>query len=223
MGLSYESFDERFFDVVDVKQDLVTVCSGFTFIEGPIWNDVTGCLTFNDIPESRTYRLEQGKTVRLLREDTHKANGNAYDMDDNIIVCEHVRSCISRTNDQGENLEVLVSHYGDKELNSPNDVVVRSDGVIFFTDPRFGRNPSRVGLERPQELDFQGVFSFDPGTGELKLLADDFENPNGLCFSPDEAFLYVNDSPKKRIRRFRRHLKRRGRMGRDNGRGRGPA
>ena len=65
MGLSYESFDERFFDVVDVKQDLVTVCSGFTFIEGPIWNDVTGCLTFNDIPESRTYRLEQGKTVRL--------------------------------------------------------------------------------------------------------------------------------------------------------------
>ena len=80
-------------------------------------------------------------------------------MDSNIIVCEHVRSCISRTNDQGENLEVLVSHYGDKELNSPNDVVVRSDGVIFFTDPRFGRNPSRVGLERPQELDFQGVFS----------------------------------------------------------------
>ena len=69
MGLSYESFDERFFDVVDVKQDLATVCSGFTFIEGPIWNDVTGCLTFNDIPESRTYRLEQGKTVRLLRED----------------------------------------------------------------------------------------------------------------------------------------------------------
>lgn len=203
MGLSYESFDERFFDVVDVKQDLVTVCSGFTFIEGSIWNDVTGCLTFNDIPESRTYRLEQGKTVRLLREDTHKANGNAYDMDDNIIVCEHVRSCISRTNDQGENLEVLVSHYGDKELNSPNDVVVRSDGVIFFTDPRFGRNPSRVGLERPQELDFQGVFSFDPGTGELKLLADDFENPNGLCFSPDEAFLYVNDSPKKHIRKFR--------------------
>ena len=67
MGLSYESFDERFFDVVDVKQDLATVCSGFTFIEGPIWNDVTGCLTFNDIPESRTYRLEQGKTVRLLR------------------------------------------------------------------------------------------------------------------------------------------------------------
>ena len=151
MGLSYESFDERFFDVVDVKQDLVTVCSGFTFIEGPIWNDVTGCLTFNDIPESRTYRLEQGKTVRLLREDTHKANGNAYDMDDNIIVCEHVRSCISRTNDQGENLEVLVSHYGDKELNSPNDVVVRSDGVIFFTDPRFWKgNPSRGGgLEAP--------------------------------------------------------------------------
>ena len=98
---------------------------------------------------------------------------------------------------------MLVSHYGDKELNSPNDVVVRSDGCIFFTDPRFGRNPSRVGLARPQDLDFQGVFCFHPESGELKLLADDFENPNGLCFSPDESCLYVNDSPRKHIRRFR--------------------
>ena len=203
MGLSYECFDERFFELVDVEQDLETVCSGFTFIEGPIWNDNTGCLTFNDIPESRTYRLEQDQTVRLLREDTHKANGNAYDMENNIIVCEHVRSCISRTDDMGRNLEVLVSHYGDRELNSPNDVIVRSDGIIFFTDPRFGRNPSRVGLARPQDLDFQGVFSYAPSNGELKLLADDFENPNGLCFSSDESYLYVNDSPRKHIRKFK--------------------
>lgn len=203
MGLTYECFDKRLLDLVDVDQNLETVCTGFTFIEGPVWNHVTGCLTFNDIPVSRTYRLGPDKSVRLLRENTHKANGNAYDMEGNIIVCEHVRSCISRTDDMGRNPEVLVSHYGDKELNSPNDVVVRSDGCIFFTDPRFGRNPSRVGLARPQDLDFQGVFCFHPESGELKLLADDFENPNGLCFSPDESCLYVNDSPRKHIRRFR--------------------
>lgn len=203
MGLKFECMDDRFYDVVDVEQELKIEADGFTFIEGPIWNKKTQCLTFNDIPASKTYRFSERKGAWLLRTNTHKANGNAYDLDHNIIVCEHVRSCISRTNDNGENLEVLVSHYNGKELNSPNDVVVRSDGMIFFTDPRFGRNPSHVGLERPQDLDFQGVFSYNPVSGELKLLEKDFENPNGLCFSLDEKYLYVNDSPRLHIRRFR--------------------
>lgn len=203
MGLAYKSFHEKFFDIVDTEQELVTVWNDFTFIEGPIWNKKTQALTFNDIPESLTYRYSEKSGVQRLRENTHKANGNAYDTEGNIIVCEHVRSCISRTDDNGEGLEVLVSHYDGKELNSPNDVVVRSDGTIFFTDPRFGRNPSRVGLEREQELDFQGLYSFQPKTKELKLLKDDFENPNGLCFSLDERYLYVNDSPRKHIRKFK--------------------
>lgn len=203
MGLAYKSFQERFFDVLDVEQELQTVWKDFTFIEGPVWNRKTQTLTFNDIPESRTYRYSEKDGLRLLRENTFKANGNACDMQGNIIVCEHVRSCISRTDYEGKGLEILVSHYQGKELNSPNDVVVRSDGMIFFTDPRFGRNPSRVGLERKQELDFQGVFSYRPDTKELRLLMDDFENPNGLCFSADEKFLFVNDSPRKHIRKFR--------------------
>lgn len=203
MKLKYQSFDDDFFRILDTEQELRVVQDGFTFIEGPIWNPATQCLTFNDIPVSRTYRWKEGEKAWLVREDTHKANGNAYDRKNRIIVCEHVRSCISRTDDEGKHLEVLVSHYGDRELNSPNDVVVKSNGVIYFTDPRFGRNPSRVGLERPQELDFQGVFSFDPESGQLKLLAGDFENPNGLCFSPDEKYLYVDDSPRKQIRKFR--------------------
>lgn len=201
--MKYQCFDEDFYKIVDVRQELKTEADGFTFTEGPIWNPRTQCLTFNDIPVSKTYRFQEGKGVWLIREDTHKANGNAYDRNQNIIVCEHVRSCISRTDDEGKNLEVLVSHYKGKELNSPNDVVVRSDGRIFFTDPRFGRNPSHVGLEREQELDFQGVFSYEPKTGELRLLKDDFENPNGLCFSLDEKYLYVNDSPRLHIRKFK--------------------
>lgn len=203
MGLDYRCFDNDFYNVVDVKQGLKEEAKDFTFIEGPIWNKETQCLTFNDIPVSRTYRFQEERGAWLLREDTHKANGNAYDLEHNIIVCEHVRSCISKTDDQGKNLKVLVSHYKGKELNSPNDVVVRSDGRIFFTDPRFGRNPSHVGLEREQELDFQGVFSYDPHTDELRLLKDDFENPNGLCFSLDEKYLYVNDSPRLHIRKFK--------------------
>ena len=203
MGLTYKCFNEKFYDLIDVNQDLKKVWGDFTFIEGPIWNRKEQHLTFNDIPESKTYRYSDKDGARLLREDTHKANGNAYDQNNNIIVCEHVRSVISRTDVDGNNLEVLVSHYGDKELNSPNDVIVRSDGVIFFSDPRFGRNPSRVGLEREQDLDFQGVFSYNPETKELKLLEDDFENPNGLCFSLDEKYLYVNDSPRKHIRKFK--------------------
>lgn len=203
MGLSFESFHEEFFELIDVNQDLNIECDGFTFIEGPIWNKASQCLTFNDIPESKTYRYSKEHGVELLREDTHKANGNAYDLDGNIIVCEHVRSCISRTDDQGKGLEVLVSHYQGKELNSPNDVVVKSNGVIYFTDPRFGRNPSHVGLARPQDLDFQGVFSYHPESKELKLLADDFENPNGLCFGGEEKYLLVNDSPRKLIRKFK--------------------
>ena len=203
MGLSYECFDEKFFELVDVEQELRTVCNGFTFIEGPIWNRASRYLTFNDIPVSKTYRYSESQGVSLLREDTHKANGNAYDLNGDIIVCEHVRSCISKTDDQGKGLRVLVSHYQGKELNSPNDVIVKSNGVLYFTDPRCGRNPSRVGLERPQQLDFQGVFSFNEETGELKLLADDFETPNGLCFCEDEKVLLVSDPPRKHIRRFR--------------------
>lgn len=203
MGLAYKCFDERFLELADVGQELVTVWKDFTFIEGPIWNERTQALTFNDIPVSRTYRYSVRDGVKLLREDTHKANGNAYDTENHIIVCEHVRSCISRTDDEGNGLEVLVSHYQGKELNSPNDVTVRSDGVIYFTDPRFGRNPSRVGIEREQELDFQGLFSYRPNTKELRLLCGDFENPNGLCFSRDEKYLYVNDSPRKHIRKFK--------------------
>lgn len=203
MGLVYKSFSNKFFELVDVEQDLQEIQHGFTFIEGPIWNKEKQTLIFNDIPESKTYKYDKKTGVALLRKNTHKANGNAYDREGNIIVCEHIRSCISRTDSEGRGLEVLVSHYKGKELNSPNDVIVKSDGTIIFTDPIFGRNPSRVGLQREQQLDFQGVFAYRPDTKELKLLKDDFQNPNGLCFSLDEKYLYVNDSPRKHIRKFK--------------------
>ena len=125
-----------------------------------------------------------------------------YDADLNLIVCEHATSLLIREKPDGTR-EVLASHFEGKELNSPNDVCVRSDGSIYFTDPYYGRVP-RFGVERPRELGFQAVYRMAPDGGGPQLLVDRdlFEQPNGLCLSPDEKLLYVNDSAKKLIRVF---------------------
>jgi gluconolactonase len=125
-----------------------------------------------------------------------------YDADLNLIVCEHATSLLVRERPDGRR-EVLASHFQGKELNSPNDVCVRSDGSIYFTDPIYGRSP-HYGVERPHHLGFQGVYRVPPGGGAPQLLVDDdlFNQPNGLCFSPDETLLYVNDSARKLIRVF---------------------
>jgi gluconolactonase len=116
-------------------------------------------------------------------------------------VCEHVTSSVARIDPSGtgEGRDVVASHYQGKELNSPNDVVVKSDGSIYFSDPTYGRMPG-FGLERDQDLDFQGVYRIPSGGGELQCLADDYEQPNGLCFSPDESLLYINDTVRAHIR-----------------------
>jgi gluconolactonase len=132
---------------------------------------------------------------------SNKANGLTYDADLNLIACEHATSSLVRFAPDGSRT-VLASHFEGRELNSPNDVVVRSDGSIFFTDPWYGRMPV-YGVERPRELGFQGVYCLSPGR-EPKLLVDRFlfGQPNGLCFSPDERLLYVNDTEKALIRVF---------------------
>jgi gluconolactonase len=119
------------------------------------------------------------------------------------IVCEHVTSSVVRMDPDGtgSNREVLATHYEGKELNSPNDVIVHSSGAIYFSDPTYGRMPV-FGIEREQELDFQGVYRIPPGGGDPQLLVDDFVQPNGLCFSPDESLLSINDTDRAHIRVF---------------------
>ena len=116
------------------------------------------------------------------------ANGNAYDTTGRVVSCEHATSRVTRTESDGS-VTVLATHYGDQELNSPNDIVVKRDGSIYFTDPGFGRG-EYYGLPRAQQLDFQGVYRLDPESRELTLLVDDFDQPNGLCFSLDESRLF---------------------------------
>jgi gluconolactonase len=120
-----------------------------------------------------------------------------------LIVCEHVTSSVVRMDPDGTGSarEVLASHYQDKELNSPNDVIVHSSGAIYFSDPTYGRMPG-FGIEREQDLDFQGVYRLEPDGGEPQLVIDDFVQPNGLCFSPDESLFYVNDTDRAHIRVF---------------------
>ena len=158
-------------------------------------------LIFSDIPGDTMHRWDAAGGAVVFRRPSHKANGNTLDGQGRILTCEHATSRVVRQEPDGR-LTVLASHYAGLELNSPNDIVVKSDGAIYFTDPNFGRRPTRHGVPRAQQLSFQAVFRLDPETGSLVVVADDFEQPNGLCFSLDETRLFVNDSPRGHIRVF---------------------
>ena len=175
--------------------------SGFTFTEGPIWHPTEHYLLFSDMPADVRRRWDEAGGVREVMHPSNKCNGMTYDAELNLVICEHATSSLVRLRPGGER-EILASHFEGKELNSPNDVCVRSDGTIYFTDPWFGRMP-HYGVERPRELGWQGVFRVSPD-GALHLAVDkrQFDQPNGLCFSPDESKLYVNDTTRAVIRVF---------------------
>jgi gluconolactonase len=191
-----------FLELVDEDAELERLGTGFTFTEGPIWNP-EGYLLFSDMPGDVRRRWDEQSGVQEVANPSNKGNGMTLDHDGRLIVCEHVTSSVVRMDPDGKGggREVLATHYEGKELNSPNDVVVKSDGAIYFTDPTYGRMPG-FGLEREQDLDFQGVYRIAPGGGDPQLLVDDFDQPNGLCFSTDESLLYINDTTRAHIRVF---------------------
>jgi gluconolactonase len=173
------------------------VATGFSFTEGPVWRGDD--LLFSDIPNSRTIRyraLPEGPELTTFRHPSGNANGLTLDRRGNLLACEHSGRRVSRVDARGR-VETVVDNYQGKRLNSPNDVVVRSDGSIFFTDPPYGLRNQTEG----KELAFNGVYRVDPA-GQIHLLVDDFERPNGLAFSPDEQTLYVDDSARAHIRAF---------------------
>ncbi|WP_205745735.1 SMP-30/gluconolactonase/LRE family protein [Egibacter rhizosphaerae] len=198
--MSAEIDAPEFHDLVGEEADVEQVATGFQFTEGPLWNGPGGYLLFSDMPDDTRRRWEPAGGVTVVKHPSNKCNGMTYEPDHSLIVCEHVTSALVRERSDGTH-ETLASHWDGRELNSPNDVIVADDGGILFTDPTFGRMPG-VGEERPQELDFQGVFRVPPRGGPLQLLADDFDQPNGLCFSADESVLYVNDTTRAHIRAF---------------------
>ena len=190
------------YELLEEGSGVEQVATGFTFTEGPIWHPTGGYLLFSDMPGDKRRRWDPQNGVEVVRDPSNKCNGMAYDADLNLLVCEHTTSSLVRERPDGTR-ETLASHFEGRELNSPNDVTVRSDGSIYFSDPWYGRMPV-FGEERERDLGWQGVFRIPPGGGdpELVVAKDEFEMPNGLCFSPGESLLYINDTPRAHIRVF---------------------
>ncbi|WP_299867240.1 SMP-30/gluconolactonase/LRE family protein [uncultured Roseobacter sp.] len=187
-------------DIVDANATLEKVAGGFLFTEGPIWHPVEKHLTFSDIPGNEMFRLDAQGNVTSFRKPSHMGNGSTYDKEGRMLTCQHATSSVVRTENDGT-LTTLATHFDGKELNSPNDIVVRKDGLIYFTDPTFGRM-EYYGVERELEMGAQGVYCVTPDGKTITRLADDFAQPNGLCFSLDHNTLYVNDTEHKHIRTF---------------------
>jgi gluconolactonase len=189
-------------ELIELDADVERLGTGFTFTEGPLWNP-EGFLLFSDMPGDVRRRWTPDDGVTEVANPSNKGNGMTFDLEGRLLVCEHVTSSLVRMHPDGtgKEREVLASHFEGKELNSPNDVVVKSDGTIYFTDPTYGRMPG-FGIEREQELSFQGVYRIAPGGGDPQLVVDDFGQPNGLCFSTDEKLLYINDTENRNIRSF---------------------
>lgn len=192
--------DRRLRDLVAADAVIERVAGGFVFTEGPVWDAASNSLIFSDIIGNVQHHWSQRDGVSVFRQPSNMANGNTFDRQGRLLTCEHATSRVTRMDRDGR-VEVLAAHYDGRELNSPNDIVVRGDGAIYFTDPTSGRT-ARYGVERPQQLPFQGVYRIDPIDQSLALLVDDFVLPNGLCFDLHERRLFVNDTRRGHIRVF---------------------
>lgn len=176
---------------------LTRFATGFLWAEGPVWFSELNELRFSDIPNNRMMRWSPVSGLSVFRQPSQRTNGHTRDRDGNMISCEHGGRCISRSTLDGR-YEVVVSHWNGKRLNSPNDVVVKSDGSIWFTDPPYGIISDHEGIRADSEIGKNQVYRYDPKSNDLSVVADDFDRPNGLAFSPDETELYVADSGRAR-------------------------
>ena len=169
------------YELLEEGSAVEQLATGFTFTEGPIWHPAGGYLLFSDMPGDKRRRWDPQGGVRVERDPSNKCNGMTYDADLNLLVCEHTTSSLVRERPDGTR-ETLASHFEGRELNSPNDVTVRSDGSIYFSDPWYGRMPSSGGREQSSA---SGRLRIPQGRG-AQCLGDEFA-PNGLCFSPGES------------------------------------
>ncbi|HUB15051.1 MAG TPA: SMP-30/gluconolactonase/LRE family protein [Acetobacteraceae bacterium] len=186
--------------IISTSEQILDLADGFGGAhgpaEGPLWWHEGGYLLFSDIHNNRRMKYLPGGGVSLFQEPTNRANGLTRDMQGRLVACEHDSRRVTRQEADGS-ITVIANSFQGRQLNRPNDVVVRSDGCIYFTDP--WTSPTA-----PQQWDlpFSGVYRVTPDLGTLSLLTDDFVLPNGLAFSPDETVLYINDSRRGHIRAF---------------------
>jgi gluconolactonase len=203
----FEIVDPRFERLVLANAPLEKLADGFRWTEGPVWFGDLRLLLFSDLPNDRVMRWSERGGVDVFREPSNFENGHTRDREGRLISCSHGDRCVHRTEHDGR-IVVLADRYQGKRLNSPNDVVVKSDGSVWFTDPLYGIQTDYEGGRRQSELQ-PAVYRFDSRSGALDVVADDFRGPNGLCFSPDESRLYIAETgdalapdPERHIRAF---------------------
>ena len=184
--------DPAFRRLVLENAPLKRLATGFDWTEGPVWFGDADCLLFSDIPSHRILRWSPETGISTFRAQSNYANGHTRDLQGRLVSCEHGTRRVTRTEHDGS-ITVLADGHDGKRLNSPNDVVVHSDGSIWFSDPHYGIVTDYEGFRAPQELPC-AVYRLDPGTGALSVVVSDMACPNGLAFSPDERLLYVADT-----------------------------
>jgi gluconolactonase len=202
----YEIHDPCFRHLIIASAGLDELHSDCRWAEGPVWFADLDCLVFSDIPNERLLRYVPGGGVSTFRAPSNFANGNTRDRQGRLVTCEHGTRRVTRTEVDGQ-ITVLADRFEGKRLNSPNDVVVKSDGSIWFTDPTYGILSDYEGYKAEPELASRNVFRLDPESGALSVVVDDFGQPNGLAFSPDESLLYVADSASSHDETWPSHIR----------------
>lgn len=188
----FDIIDRRFAHYVFDNAPLEELAGGFRWIEGLVWMGDANCLLFQDLPRDRTMRWIEGAGISIYRAPSGYANGQARDMQGRLISCSHRERCLFHTELDGSVTRLIDRHEG-RRLHAPNDVVVKSDGSIWFTDPLYGIQSDYEG-GRQQSEQPPALYRFDPENGQISVAAGDLEGPNGLAFSPDESRLYVAET-----------------------------
>lgn len=188
---SFEVIDPRFGRFIMGNAPVKQLATGFDWAEGPVWFGDAGCLLFSDIPNNRILRWTPGGGLTTYRAPSNYSNGHTRDREGRLISCEHGLRRVTRTELDGS-ITVIADQFDGKRFNSPNDVIVASDGAIWFTDPHYGIMTDYEGFRAAEELPCQ-VYRVSPD-GTIHVMLTDFACPNGLCFSPDESRLYVADT-----------------------------
>jgi gluconolactonase len=188
----FEIHDPRFARYILANAPLEQLASGFRWIEGLVWMGDADCLLFQDLPRDRTMRWIEGAGVSIYRSPSGYGNGQARDRQGRLITCSHRQRRLYRTELDGS-VTNLADQYGGRRLNAPNDVAVRFDGSIWFTDPLYGIQTDYEGGRQASEQP-PAVYRLAPDSGELVVVADDFDGPNGLAFSPDGQRLYISET-----------------------------
>lgn len=202
----FKIHDKRFRDLYLPGARLEKLFGGMLWAEGPVYFPNGDYLLWSDIPNNRMLQWVDGLGTRIYRACSNNSNGNTRDLQGRLITCEHLTRRVTRT-ELDNSITILADSYDGKKLNSPNDVVVRNDGSVWFTDPTYGILSDYEGKKSEPEQPACFVFRLDPEIGVLEVVADDFEKPNGLAFSPDQSILYISDTGVTHREGWPRHIR----------------